>query len=249
MYKYAVALLPLFSLFGIIPAAVADQNQDITQIQETLKTLGHGAAQANSITASPIPGMYEVLMGPNLAYFSADGRYMLVGDLVDSKTYKNLSAARRNEARSKTLDALGEENMFIFAPEKPAKHTITVFTDIDCGYCRKLHRDIKSYNENGIKVRYLMFPRAGKDSKSYEKAVDAWCAKDRNAALTKAKNGEELDRKECSNPIQRHMTLGEQMGVTGTPTIVTDSGEILPGYVPAEPLAKLLNDGARGPLQ
>jgi thiol:disulfide interchange protein DsbC len=240
MQKYVLALLASLTAISV---AIAGEDPNVPKIQEVLKNLGH-TVQADAITVSPVAGFYEVLMGPSLAYFSADGRYMLLGDLVDTKTYDNLSVPRRNEARRKAIDAVGEENMFVFAPEKPAKHTITVFTDIDCGYCRKLHREIKAYNDNGIKVRYLMFPRAGKDSKSYEKAVDAWCAKDRNAALTRAKNGEELERKDCVNPIQQHMSLGELMGVTGTPTIVTDEGEILPGYVPAASLAKLM-DGRR----
>jgi thiol:disulfide interchange protein DsbC len=247
MYRHAIVL---FSLFLLANPAIADQDQDIVQIKKTLKALGHDESKISDITVSPIPGFYEVLMGPNLTYFSADGRYMMLGDLVDTKTYKNLSVPRRNAARTKAIDAVGEENMFVFAPEKEPKHTINVFTDIDCGYCRKLHREIGSYNENGIKVRYLMFPRAGKDSKSYEKAVDAWCATDRNAALTKAKKGERLDRKDCPNPVQQHMALGELMGVTGTPTIITDTGEILPGYVPAASLAKLLeNDGSRRKLR
>ncbi|CAK0761387.1 thiol:disulfide interchange protein DsbC [Gammaproteobacteria bacterium] len=240
MYKHVAALLLPLALFASIPVAIADQDQDIAQIRETIKTLSTTPLE-NTVTPSPIPGIYEVVMGPSIAYFSADGRYMLIGDLVDTKGYKNLTAPRRNESRISAINALSEDEMFIFAPEKEAKHTITVFTDIDCGYCRKLHRDIKSYNDNGIKVRYLLFPRAGKDSVSYEKAVSAWCAKDRNAALTRAKNGEELERKDCPNPVKRHMALGELLGVTGTPTIITDTGEILPGYVPAAPLAKLLN--------
>ncbi|CAK0763659.1 thiol:disulfide interchange protein DsbC [Gammaproteobacteria bacterium] len=247
MHRHATVLLLSLAL-SAVTAAGADQDQDISQIRETIKTLGPNA-QNNTITPSPIQGIYEVVMGPTLAYFSADGHYMLVGDLVDTKTYKNLSATHRNEARLKAINAIGEENMFIFAPEKPAKHTITVFTDIDCGYCRKLHKEIKSYNDSGIKVRYLLFPRAGKDSKSYEKAVDAWCAKDRNDALTRAKNGEELERKDCPNPIQQHMALGELVGVTGTPTMVTDSGEVLPGYVPVAPLLKLLDNENKGELR
>lgn len=242
MYKKFAAL---FLCYLISCVTVADQNQDLEQIKETIKKLGHDKITINDITPTPIPGIYEVLMGANLAYLSADGRYMLIGDLIDAKNYKNLSATRRSEARTKALNELGEENMFVFAPDKPAKYTVTIFTDIDCGYCRKLHRDIKSYNENSIKIRYLMFPRSGKDSKSYEKAVNTWCANDRNAALTKAKNGEELEHKECSNPIKQHMSLGESMGVTGTPTIITDNGELLPGYAPATTLVQILSDEKR----
>jgi len=244
MHRHIATLLLPIALFASIPVAVADQDQDIANIRESLKTLS-SATQSSPITPSPIPGIYEVVMGPSLAYFSADGHYMLIGDLVDTKNYKNLSAPRRNEVRIKAVNAVSEDDMFLFTPEKQLKHTITVFTDIDCGYCRKLHKEIKSYNDNGIKVRYMMFPRAGKGSSSYEKAVSAWCAKDRNAALTQAKNGEDIERKDCANPILRHMALGELLGVTGTPTIVTDTGEILPGYVSAIPLVKLLDGNAQ----
>ena len=219
----------------------------MTQIREALK--GLGSKQLEAIRPTPVPGLYEVVMGANLAYFSADGHYMLLGDLVDTKDYKNLSAPRRDEVRRKAIDAVSESDMFIFAPKGEVKHTISVFTDVDCGYCRKLHRDIKAYNDSGIKVRYLMFPRAGRDSKSYEKAVSAWCASDRNAALTRAKNGEELEQKECPNPVSRHMALGESIGVTGTPTIVTETGEVLPGYVSAAQLNKILNHDEPGDLR
>jgi len=228
-------------------AVFADLAQDFPKIRESLKALPT-VSQVEEIRPTPITGLYEIMVGPNLLYFSEDGKYFLAGDLVEAKTQKNLTVPRRNEARLKAINALGEDQMFIFTSEKATKHTITVFTDIDCGYCRKLHRDVKSYNENGIKVRYLMFPRAGKESSSYEKAVSAWCAKDRNAALTRSKNGEDVENKECPNPIVRHMALGDQIGVTGTPTIITDTGELLPGYLPPGPLARLLDQGGSGDL-
>ncbi len=245
MLRYAATILLSSFLVTILPIAAADQNQDVAKIQETVRAVAPGV-QSSAATPSVIPGLYEVQMGPNLAYVSADGRYMLLGDMIDTKTLKNLSVPRRNAARLSAINAVSEDDMFIFAPEKAAKHTITVFTDLDCGYCRKLHHEIKAYNDNGIRVRYLLYPRAGKDSASYTKAVSAWCAKDRNAALTRAKNGEELDRKDCPNPVQRHMALGELIGLTGTPTIITDTGEILPGYVPPVQLANHLDTVNQG---
>ncbi len=234
------AVFFLLSLF-LIPAR-ADQTQDIARIKSAAKDLFPGAELAG-ITPSPIAGLYEVIVGPNLLYFSADGRHVVTGDIVEAKSSQNLTAPRRDGARVKVLAGMAEKDMFVFAPAKPAKHTVTVFTDPDCGYCRKFHKEMKDYNDAGIKVRYLMFPRAGVGSKSFEKAVDAWCAPDRNAALTKAKNGEPLEHRQCDNPVERQMTLGELVGVTGTPTILTERGKLIPGYVPAARLAKFLEDG------
>jgi thiol:disulfide interchange protein DsbC len=141
--------------------------------------------------------------------------------------------------RKAALDKIGEQDMIVFkAPN--SKYTVSVFTDIDCGYCRKLHSEIDQYLAQGITVRYLFFPRAGKGSESYNKAVAVWCAADKNKALTAAKKGDAFDIKSCDNPVDKHMQLGEDFGMTGTPMIVTAKGNILPGYVPAAQLAKVL---------
>jgi thiol:disulfide interchange protein DsbC len=129
--------------------------------------------------------------------------------------------------------------MVIFAPEK-YQHTVTIFTDIDCGYCRKLHAEVSKYNDLGIRVRYLMFPRAGQGSLAYRKAVSVLCASDRNTAMTRAKAGEEIEMKECDNPVDREMALGQEVGVTGTPAIFLESGDLIPGYVPADRMAAIL---------
>jgi thiol:disulfide interchange protein DsbC len=129
--------------------------------------------------------------------------------------------------------------MIAFKP-KSSKHLVYVFTDIDCGYCRKLHSEIDQYLTEGIEIRYLFFPRAGEGSDSYKKAVSVWCADDRNTALTKAKRGDTIEERQCDNPVDQHLTLGTQMGAAGTPMLVTEKGNILPGYVPAGQLAKIL---------
>jgi thiol:disulfide interchange protein DsbC len=146
----------------------------------------------------------------------------------------------RNDTRRKAIEGVGEENMIVFSPQDP-KHTVTVFTDIDCGYCRKLHREIDSYENAGIKVRYLLFPRSGVDSPSYDKAVSVWCSEDRAKALTEAKQGKAVDKKECDNPVREDIELGHSLGVTGTPTIVLENGRVVPGYVPAASLKRMLD--------
>jgi len=134
--------------------------------------------------------------------------------------------------------------MLIFAP-KDYKYTVTVFTDIDCGYCRKLHAEIDQYNAKGIRVRYLMFPRAGVGSPSYQKAVNVWCADDRNQALTRSKAGETLEEKQCKNPVADEYALGQMVGVTGTPAIFLADGELVPGYVPADRMESILKEKAQ----
>ena len=141
---------------------------------------------------------------------------------------------------------MGEQNMIIF-PAKNPRHTITVFTDVDCTYCRKLHRDIDKYLAEGIRVRYLFFPRSGPNTDGWSKAEKVWCSADRNDALTRAKRGEVIEAKPCSpTPVEQTYTLGINFGVTGTPAIITDTGELLPGYVPPAELAKYLDGDKKG---
>ena len=198
----------------------------------------------DSVTAAPVSGLYEVVMGPRLFYVSEDGRYLIQGNVIDIQSRENITEVKLAKAKKAVMEQMGEDKMVVFAPEKP-EHTITVFTDIDCGYCRKLHREIEDYNKEGISVRYLFFPRAGVGSPSYEKAVSVWCADDRKQAMTDSKAGKEIETKTCDNPVQDHMLLGQAMGVTGTPAVVLEDGEMLPGYVPAKRMAKFLNADAK----
>lgn len=193
----------------------------------------------DSIKEAPMPGLYEVTAGPNVFYVSQDGRFLLQGKLLDLQAREDLTEPRVAAARLSAIGKIGHDNMIIFAPKGP-KYTVSVFTDIDCGYCRKLHSQIEDYKKEGIAVHYLFFPRAGEGSESYKKAVSVWCAKDRNAALTKAKKGETVEDKQCENPVDKQMALARALGANGTPMIVTDGGEILPGYVPPKQLAELL---------
>lgn len=196
-----------------------------------------------SIQPAPIKGLYEVMAGTDLMYITADGRHFISGHIVDLKTRDDLTEPRLAEARKRLIDAVGEEAMVVFG-DKSAKHTITVFTDIECGYCRKLHNQIADYEKEGIRVRYLFFPRAGQGSPAFEEAVSVWCAGDeaaRRTAMTTAKSGGKIESKTCDNPVDEHMALGVDLGLRGTPAIITDSGEMIPGYVEPKRLAARLN--------
>lgn len=235
-------LMVAFSLVlaaGVM-AAPTKQSAEIEQVRQGMSKLLQGH-QVSSINPSPIPGVYEVLVGPQLYYVSADGKYLLSGKLFDIDKREDLSTPKMAKVKAEMIEKVGEENMVIFAPEK-FDHTVTVFTDIDCGYCRKLHAEIEDYNERGIRVRYLMFPRAGVGSPSYQKAVNVFCAEDRNDAMTRAKAGQDVAEKQCENPVAQEYALGQMLGVTGTPAIFLESGELVPGYVPAERMAAMLKE-------
>ena len=197
---------------------------------------------AKSVAPAPIPNMYEVTVGPYVYYISKDGKYLFEGSLYDVATKKNLTQPRLLKARMSALNAIGEKNMIVFSPKKDKiKHTITVFTDVDCPYCRLMHQQIGMYNKLGIKVRYMLFPRAPENTPTFNKAVSVWCSKDRNKAFTAAKSGKAIPKKSCVNPVKKSVQIGSAMGVTGTPSIISDDGHVIPGFVAPKELIKILD--------
>jgi len=220
-------------------SAIAGEKEDIKAIKKVFSSIMPGTT-ADAIAPAAMNGLYEVVFGAQVLYMSPDGRYVIQGDLIDLVKKENVTEARRSVQRAHLVKGIKDETAIVFEP-KEAKHTITVFTDIDCGYCRKLHREMQDYLDEGIRVRYLAFPRSGVNTKSYFKAVNVWCAKDQQKAMTDAKAGNSLNKKDCVNPVKSHMKLAEQFGVSGTPTIVLNSGDVVPGYVPAARLVKMLD--------
>jgi thiol:disulfide interchange protein DsbC len=195
----------------------------------------------DDLRASPIPGVFELTRGSDIAYVSEDGKYVIAGDLYDLSANDNLTEQHRRSERVKLLATVPESEMVVFAPKDP-KYTVTVFTDVDCGYCRKLHSQIAEYNRLGIRVRYMFYPRSGPDTESWAKAEEVWCSSNRGDALTRAKRGETLKAPtNCSGvPVARQYQLGKDMGVQGTPAILMDNGEMLPGYLSPAMLAQHL---------
>jgi thiol:disulfide interchange protein DsbC len=195
------------------------------------------------VRISPVSGVYEVTRGSEISYVSGDGHYAILGDLIDLDSDANISENRRRGIRSRMLESIPDSETLVFSPKDP-KYTVTVFTDIDCGYCRRLHSQIAEYNRLGIRVRYLFFPRSGPDTESWHKAEAVWCASNRNEALTKAKNGEAINSSKCPTAIiQRDYDLGRKLLVEGTPAIFLPSGEMLPGYAPPGQLLKYIKTG------
>jgi len=201
------------------------------------------ALDITTIEKTPVDGLFEVSSSNDQPLLvSASGKYIVAGEIYQLEGHKitNVSEQKRDVQRAELLAAVPESEKMSFIPEGETKAKITVFTDIDCGYCRKLHKEIPQLNAMGVQVDYLAYPRAGVGSSSYNKVVSAWCSDDPQSAMTKAKNGEVIPAKRCENPVARHLALGQRVGVSGTPAIVLPSGKLVPGYAPAKVLAKQL---------
>ncbi|MEM8768439.1 MAG: DsbC family protein [Pseudomonadota bacterium] len=195
------------------------------------------------VSPSPLPGIYQLdLPGGTVFYGTADGRYLFAGDLYElgEDDLINLAEVGRIEKRQAIMADVATEDMVVFAANGTRKAAINVFTDVDCGYCRKLHQEVPELNRMGIEVRYLAYPRAGIGSPAYNKIVSAWCADDPNTAITALKAGEEIPDATCENPVASQYELGREVGVSGTPAIVLEDGRMLPGYLPADALAEAI---------
>ncbi len=193
-----------------------------------------------AIAPAPISGWYQGRVGSRLFYVDESGRYLINGELVDLVKRENLTEASLNGWRLEQVSQIPEESMVVFPAPRP-EHIVTVFTDVDCGYCRKLHNEIAAYQDAGITVRYLAYPRAGIGSESFNVMQSAWCASDPASALTQAKQGKKIKQQVCESPVEQHFQLGNQLGIKGTPAILLESGAVIPGYVPANELLGMLS--------
>jgi thiol:disulfide interchange protein DsbC len=236
----------IVSLLGILllgfPAAFAAPEDDAAELAKVQERVSNAfdEIEPEHVRKSPVGGWYTIRKGAIIAYISSDGRYLLQGDLIDLDEQVNLSEHDRNEARVEMLAAIPEEDMIVFSPKDP-KYSVTVFTDIDCTYCRRLHSQIDDYLAQGIEVRYLLYPRNGPASASWTKAEEVWCADDRNEALTLAKLDRNFETHRCDASIVRlHYATGQDVGLRGTPAIVLEDGTMVSGYLPPLELTQAL---------
>ncbi|WP_020649028.1 DsbC family protein [Solimonas variicoloris] len=228
----------------LLAACAPKQDSELETVRARVKEL-LPSVKAENIRPAASRGLYEVQDGPNIGYVTADGKFLIEGDLINLKDGSNLTENRRKADRVAKLAAFGEENMIVFAPEGRTKHVVTVFTDVDCGYCRKLHSEMAQYNAAGIEIRYLSYPRTGPNSESFRKAEAVWCSADRKAALTQAKLGAAVEGGEkCENVVEREWALGNEFGLRGTPLLVLEDGSVVNGYLPPAALAQRLDAGA-----
>lgn len=230
-----LAVLVSFSL-----AVAADADADLAAVKQKLTERLPNVSLDKLKRSSAMPGWYELEHGMQLLYISGDGKRLFLGDLVDLETRTNVTESWREQTAIRLINAVGEQNMIVMGPAD-AKRTITVFTDVDCPYCARLHQEVPELTKSGVKVRYLLFPRAGIGSETYKKSVAVWCAADRVKAVGIAKAGGKVEMKTCANPVENHYQLGRQLEVSGTPTIYLDDGKMLGGYLPSSRLLAILN--------
>ncbi|MBT3196870.1 MAG: DsbC family protein [Gammaproteobacteria bacterium] len=211
-----------------IPQAVSDQLQQMVP-----------GNTPSEVSLTPIPDLYLVRFGTTVLYLSADGKYLFDGQMLDLEARKNLTNEAISKARVDILEGMDESAMVLFTPSE-TKRTLTIFSDIDCPYCVRLHAERETLLSAGVKLRYILYPRTGINSPSYHKAVSVWCAEDRAAAMTQAKAGMPPEDKVCENPIASQMELASAFGLKGTPHIVIDDGDVIGGYMPAKKLLQKL---------
>jgi thiol:disulfide interchange protein DsbC len=225
-------------------ASTAPQQPAKTDVRADIAR--HLDVDPEEIRPALIPGLYEVRSGAEVGYVSTDGRYYIDGDIFDMQSKENLTERSRLKGRLELLAGIPDADAIVFAPDGPVKYTLTVFTDVDCAFCRRLHQEMAELNGLGVRIRYLMYPRSGPDTDSWHKAEAVWCSADRRDALTRAKRGEVVKAPKCESPVARDYAVGRQLGLRGTPGIFTERGEYLAGYMPAPQLLEYLEHTTAG---
>ena len=233
MKLLSLLFIPFLISFNVIAADVSPADaKEIKKLEQAL-SITMPNVKPSSITKSPVEGMYEVIVGSQVVYMSVDAKYMIQGDLYDLIAKKNISEGAKASIRLAKINELGTGSMLVYRPEV-VKDTITVVTDIDCPYCRRLHSEIPDYLKENVEVRYIFMPLKG--SEDMKKTISVWCSDDQQLALDIAKAGGEIEEKKCKNPIAEHLRIARELGVRGTPAIVLEDGQLLPGYVPVDKL-------------
>lgn len=219
-------------LLSLVTASAATPEETVRQAMASLAP----NVKVDAVQESAIPGFYEAIAGGQFVYVSKDGRYVVDGNAYDVANRRDLTASSRAKARKMALDKVGPDKRIVFAPKAPmqTKHTVTVFTDVDCPFCRRFHQQIAAYNAKGIAVDYLFYPLSihpGAD----KKAEAVWCSKDRPNAFTAAMAGQDPGKATCPNPVAEMTKLAQSLGINGTPTILADDGTQIPPQIAQSP--------------
>ena len=235
------------ALVALLAVAVnaADVDPKLEAVRAKISTM-FDAIQPEHVNPSPLDGWYTIQKGSIVAYVSEDGRYLLQGDLIDLDNSVNLTERSRADSRRVLVNSLADNDVILFSPAE-VKHSVTVFTDIDCTYCRKLHAQIDEYMSQGIAVRYVLYPRNGPASRAWGTSEDVLCSQDRNSALTAAKLDREFQTSKCdASMLTRHYTLGQDVGLNGTPAIVLEDGTMIAGYMTPAALSSRIESAGLG---
>ncbi|MDP0563261.1 MAG: thioredoxin fold domain-containing protein [Candidatus Endonucleobacter sp. (ex Gigantidas childressi)] len=221
----------------------ADSGNDaLVNINKQLKKLDPDI-RIKTIEKSPVSGLFTVIVDDGYVFYISDnGNHVIRGDIIAIKDGipSNLTEKVRNQESSKQLSVLNPKDMIIFSPKGETKGIVYAFTDVDCGYCRKLHQEVPMLNKLGIELRYLAYPRGGAEVPAYKKMVSAWCSDDRKTAISKLKNGLSITPKNCVNPIDQQVKLGTKLGISGTPALFLEDGSRISGFRPAKDIAEIM---------
>ncbi len=242
--KRVLATMGLAILLVAVSATQA-QNQDQSlrgKLEQAIEVASQNQLKILSISATPLPTIFEVeLSTGEILYSDISGDYLFAGDMYQTSSggLLNLSSSKKQGRSLEKIAAIPEDEMIIFSPDV-VKASITVFTDVDCTYCRKLHSELDQLMAKGIEVRYVAYPRGGLDAGSFDKMVSVWCSDDRKKSLTQAKHGQNIPKLECDTPILEHYALGNELGISGTPALIFPDGRVIPGYMDADRLAAML---------
>ena len=236
--KWLVAAAAAAATLALVEANAEDIPEPVRNAARSML----GELEPGAVRAAPLPGFYEVRSGGEVLYLSADGRFLIHGNLYDVANRSNLTEEARREVRRDVLAQMDEDSLIVFSSAK-VKHRLTVFTDVDCPYCAKFHLEVPELNALGVEVRYAAWPRTPPGTASHDRSISVWCSRDRRQAITDAKAGRTIAHAECENPVQEHFELGRQLGVSGTPTLVGEDGTVIGGYVPYRELVRRLEEG------
>ena len=233
------AVYAVFGLALLAPAIAGETDENLERVREKIAEVFE-VIEPQHVDVSPVDGWYKIQKGSIVAYISEDGRYLLQGDMIDLEAQVNLSELARDEGRREIMAEVGAGQVISFAPED-VRHSVTVFTDTGCTYCRRLHNQIDDYLALGIEVRYMLYPRNGPASREWNTAEEVWCAANRNEALTAAKLDRSFETESCdASIIEEHYMLGQEIGLSGTPAIVFEDGTLISGYLPPDALIQRL---------
>ena len=238
----SLLLAPICGLL-LSPALAAEPEEVPAEERERIAEMFESILPEH-VKPSPVDGWYTIQKSSVVAYITTDGRYLLQGDLIDLEQQVNLTEANRTDARRDVMSAIADDQVITFSPAE-VKYSVSIFTDVECTYCRRLHSQMDEYLAHGIEVRYLLYPRSGPASRSWITAEEVWCSADRASALTMAKLDKKFETSACdASIVQDHYVMGQEVGLTGTPAIIFEDGELLAGYLPPDALRLRLEQKA-----
>jgi thiol:disulfide interchange protein DsbC len=239
---FALLTLTLGVAVGAPPDTAAIPEATVAKIQKSLNDMTGTTVTVDHIAPSVFAGLYEVAAEGEVFYVSGDGQYALLGQLVNLATRQNYTEETRERLqRERVADLrLDQEDAIVFKPAGETRYVVTVFTDVDCAYCRRLHALMQDYNDLGIEIRYLAYPRAGMGSASFKTMEAVWCSKDRSQALTDAKAGKSVNADTCTSPVEHQLALANKLKLQGTPSLILPNGDLVPGYMAPADLARKL---------